>query len=163
MYSSYRMFGTDSALKLAQAQGEQAPVQRRSMQTGVVSGLEFMTPHAVSAVLDGRHMPYAAGPDAYRTDGGLLPGVAQGIVSATPRPEEYLQTISAGLSQPKGGELLNTRALMAVPTQHRMNLMALSASAMDRESQKSDLEHVLKATMRLRMQSFGFGAPYAAM
>lgn len=94
--SMFRMFGTARNAFISQGQGDVPPVM-------TASGPRYMSFAQSEAVLDGRHMAAACGaPDAYRTDGGLVPAAMFGITAAPPRAEEYLQTRSIGLVTPKG-------------------------------------------------------------
>lgn len=157
LYAAMRQFGTPGATRISQGMtSEVAPVQFFPPGGGP-STLEFSSYQPAAAVLDGRHIQYAAA-DAMRTDGGLVPSALSGYVAAPPRAEQWLQTVSEGLVTPRTGEIINTRRLYASagPGTFSMNLEPMSASAHGRLERAERLKHMHAQLVRDKLMQAGF-------
>lgn len=145
LYAGHRTFGTPSARRIAQGQGDLPPVQRRAVPGGP-STPEYMNYVPLQSAVDGRHMRYG-GTDVYRDEylGGFIPSASYGVTAAPVRPELLLDTVSIGLSTVKGGEIVNPRPFVPQMVQPALNLVPLSESAATRSENACRLNRMHKA------------------
>lgn len=160
MYSAYRTFGTPAMLKATQGQGDVAPVQRALAAPRVAGAVpvtsEFMNFQPLQAAVDGRAATCGA-PGNFRDDvlGGFSPSYNFGVTAALPRPEHVLQTVSVGLSCPKGGEMLNPRPFVPLTQPGNMNLVPVSESQATRAENACRLNRMQDRLVALRMGAAG--------
>lgn len=156
MYSAYRTFGTPAMRHITQGQGDVPPVQRKldapAVPGAVPMKMQFMNYKPLEAAVDGRHVTCGA-PGNYRDEllGGFGPSARYGFTAAPVRPEQVLQTVSIGLSTPRGGEMLNPRPFIPIMQPSMMSLTPVSEAAATRAENACRLNRMQQALVAQKL------------
>ena len=152
LYQGQRIFGSSSARRIAQGQSgsaEAGPVLQRLPDGSTTT--RFVNPEPLRAVVEGRSL--CGGPGDYREDAsmGFGPSRQYGMTPAPVRAEHALQTVSIGLSTPKGGEMTNPRPFVPMQGVSLMNLAPVSESAAMRANNACRLNKMQAALVAMKL------------